>query len=158
MVNTEELALITNPILHDSDGDGWNDENEITVGSDPLDPLSSPNQVLSGGPITEVIIPAALGDDGVVGVVYGRPIVEVNVPKPEGVGAGANGIVYGRPMVELNLPAPSDQAGGGSFAAYGRPIVELNLPSITTGAGSSTKTMMGRPEVIVIIGDDQHLR
>ena len=158
LVNTEELALITNPILHDSDGDGWNDENEITVGSDPLDPLSSPNQVLSGGPITEVIIPAALGDDGVVGVVYGRPIVEVNVPKPEGVGAGANGIVYGRPMVELNLPAPSDQAGGGSLAAYGRPIVELNLPSITTGAGSSTKTMMGRPEVIVIIGDDQHLR
>jgi hypothetical protein len=112
LINTEELVIITNPVLSDSDGDGWNDENEITVGSDPLDPNSLPNQVLIGGPITELAIPRPLTDGVVVGAVYGRPIVEVNLPQPEGVGSGANGIVYGRPTVELNIPAPSDQAGG----------------------------------------------
>ena len=158
LLNEEELVFITNPVLPDTDVDGWNDENEITVMSDPLDPLSFPNQVLIASPVTELNIPTAVFGGDVVGTVYGSPVVELNLPKPQGVGSGANGIVYGRPAVELNLPAPSERAGGGSLSAYGRPVVELNIPAISSGVLSATKTQMGRPEVIVIIGDDLHIQ
>ena len=177
--NLREVDLGTSFFLADSDADLWNDENEVTVGSDPLDPGSIPNQVLTASPITEISIPSATNEDGVVGVVYGGPIttvsipsatserggagtvyggpiVEMNIPTPEGVGEGANGIVIGRPVVSLTIPAPSELPGGSSRAAYGRPIVELNLPAVTSTLSSLTKTAVGRPEVIVIIGDDDH--
>ena len=158
LVNLRELEIGTSIALSDTDADLWNDENEVAVASDPLDTLSFPSQILIAAPITELVIPSPLSDGRVVGTVYGSPVVELNLPKPQGVGSGANGIVYGRPTVELNLPVPSERAGGGSLSAYGRPVVELNIPATSSGALSATKTQMGRPEVIVIIGDDLHIQ
>jgi hypothetical protein len=43
----------TDPLLVDTDGDGWDDAEEVAFGSDPNDPLSNP-----GGPSVPMMPPA----------------------------------------------------------------------------------------------------
>jgi len=42
LTDQQEFLLGTNPLNRDTDGDGWIDEVEVTMGSDPLSPLSTP--------------------------------------------------------------------------------------------------------------------
>ena len=46
LTNAEEISLGTDIYNSDSDGDGVNDKQEVTAGSDPLDPASKPESSL----------------------------------------------------------------------------------------------------------------
>jgi hypothetical protein len=47
----QEMTFGTDPTMADTDGDGWNDETEITLGSNPNDPRSRP-WIFASAPMT----------------------------------------------------------------------------------------------------------
>ncbi|MFN6378661.1 MAG: tandem-95 repeat protein [Flavobacteriales bacterium] len=59
LTNEEEQALGTDPIVADTDGDGINDGDEVTNGSNPLDPCD-PNDAAC---IKDVTVPQAITPD-----------------------------------------------------------------------------------------------
>src|SRR2546423_9966593 len=48
--NLAEQAHATNPLVADTDGDGWSDEAEVTGNGDPLDPKVGPQLFVSAAP------------------------------------------------------------------------------------------------------------
>jgi hypothetical protein len=52
--NAEEVLLGTNPLMADSDGDGWIDGIEVADGRNPLDPLSFPEAITIARPEVRV--------------------------------------------------------------------------------------------------------
>jgi len=57
-----EAALLTNPLVADTDGDGFDDGEEVAAGSDPLDPASlpSPAAVPALAPLLRLLLVAGL--------------------------------------------------------------------------------------------------
>jgi hypothetical protein len=100
----EEFLLGTSLVLPDTDGDGWWDEAEVTVGSDPLDPLSRPAMRLVASPIVELTRPAIGGADGFFrNAVIATPEISLILP---GLGSAGQerGAVVAQPSVEIILP------------------------------------------------------
>jgi hypothetical protein len=111
LTNLQEQAYGTNPDVADTDGDGWNDETEISGGSDPLNPGSRPKLFFVSSPpaaLAVPVIPARVASDFLMsGTVVARPSAALAVPLIPDSNAGlelARGTVVAHPPVALAIP------------------------------------------------------
>ncbi len=145
-----EFQAGTLPNVPDSDGDRWNDETELTAGSDPLNPVSRPRLFGVGLPSVSAglpHLPAGLA----FGQFVGRPSVSAGLPHlPVGT---APGQFVGRPSVSAGLP----QLAPGQSFIVGRPAFSVGIQGLTLDALSAAP-FVGRPAVSVGVagaGNDQ---
>lgn len=83
-----EVRFGTDPFLADSDGDGWNDEQEMSAGSSPISSNSTP-ALFTYNRNAPVVLPLGLASDPrspfppTLGAPVSRPLVKVTIqPKP----------------------------------------------------------------------------
>ena len=152
VTNSEELQRGTNPFLADTDGDGWNDRDEIDNDSDPINPLSRPKFTLVARPAVEVCLPSAetAGSSG-VGIVVAKPAVLVEVLSAEASGTSGVGSVVARPAVEICLPSADSAGTSGVGIVVARPAVLTDLPSPETAGTNAAGLLLARPPVSVRI-------
>jgi hypothetical protein len=81
--NAQEMQRGTNPLLPDSDSDGWLDGWEVAEGTNPLDAQSGLTLFVVARPSVQVIHPLIQDTDtNTLGVVLARPPVTVTNPPP----------------------------------------------------------------------------
>ncbi|MBW2725651.1 MAG: hypothetical protein JRE71_14810, partial [Deltaproteobacteria bacterium] len=62
LTDLEEAALGTNPLVGDTDGDGFNDGIEVSAGTDPLDPGDFPVSIpATSSPMKFLIVGLLIG-------------------------------------------------------------------------------------------------
>ncbi|MCG3196502.1 MAG: hypothetical protein GHCLOJNM_00978 [bacterium] len=144
LVNRREFEQGTGPLIADTDGDDWNDETEVTAGSDPLNPGSTPFLQVAARPPVSLSLG---GNNGVVpaGTVVARPPVSVSVGGNDG--EISTGIVIARPPVSVSV------GGNDGFLATG---VVLARPPVTVSLMGqdgiiSSGTVIANPPVDVEI-------
>ena len=131
LINTDEILNRTNPLLADSDGDGWIDGIEVADRRDPLDAQSFPKVIAVAAPsvgvqlspMDETINPShlvvakpsvevllqSIDDVTVSPFRYAQPLVQVDLPPMDENLAAINRLVVGVPPVQVLLPSPDDQ-------------------------------------------------
>ena len=142
-VDPPEGLAPTDPLNPDTDGDGFWDGEEVTAGTDALDPLSFPIKVIASLPIFQP------GNDAYLGHPCGQPVIlylnqplpstatitspwviDVNGEEPVPV-AGTTTILPGRQAIAF---APT----GNSFTPWAEdqespPVYEIDFTTATTG-------------------------
>lgn len=148
LLNSNELARGTSPLLADTDGDGWSDGVEVSDGTDPLNSNSSPRAFFVGRPPLDVVLPSfdEIGTTG-IGITMGSPGVELVFPSLDEVDS-TSGVTMGRPPVDVVLPAfdEIDPTGG---ITIGGPPVEVVFPSLDE-VDSSSGVTIGRPPLEIM--------
>jgi hypothetical protein len=136
----------THPGLADSDQDGWNDESEVTGGSNPLDRLSTPRVWVVAQPRLGLGLPARSGASGQVGwgTQLASPPISVSVPAVA-LGQLGRPQVIARPRLGLGLPAGVGTEGARAMVV-GRPVVRVGLGGHTAGP-EKPSTTVARPPV-----------
>lgn len=171
LLNANELARSTNPLLADTDGDGWSDGVEVADGTDPLNPSSTPRTwfvgrpplnvalpsfdeigttgtgITMGGPPVEAVFPSIDEVDSTLGITFGRPALNVVFPAIDEIDA-TSGITMGRPPVEL-LFHSLDEVDSSSGVTIGRPPLELVFPALDEIDSILTGITLGRPPVSI---------
>ena len=103
----EEAQLMTNPLLSDSDGDGYIDSAEFGSGSDPTEGASLPPEIIANAWSQ----PVAIQNDAAPVVFYGEgwsaPITIQNLSAP----IDFFGEVWSAPTTVVNVAAPIDLYG-----------------------------------------------
>lgn len=149
--NYREALAGTDPNKADTDGDGWNDEAEVSGGSNPLDPRSRPVGFVSAVPRLNV---ARLGDltSGILAnaSVIAQPAVFTarQVSATDGTGSAsfiATPTVFASRQISAN-----DGTGRASFMATPT-VVATRQVSASDGSGSAV--VIATPEVNVQIGN-----
>lgn len=140
LTNLQEQAAGTNPTVADTDGDGWNDETELTAGSDPLNPNSKPKLFFvstPGAALAVPVIPDTEASDFLqIGAVVARPAAALAVPVLPTASAQlelARGTVVARPAAALAipvLPPASAQLELARGTAVARPAAALAIPVV----------------------------
>lgn len=104
LTNAQEIALGTDPFRADTDEDGFNDAVEVTAGSNPLDPQSTPIHY------TYTVISIWNNSDPSVasGVWIGPPISIFNRTDP----SASTGVLLGAPVSVFNQTVPGGYASG----------------------------------------------
>ena len=152
----KEFLNGTNPFVKDSDGDGWNDEQEVTAGSDPLDPLSTPKLLFTAEPPVSIVLPGpGPGTGGGVGLSVGTflayPPVGVVIPGVAGSGKLGLGTTVANPPVGVVLPSvTSGQNTLGVTVA--NPPVGVVVPGPGTAPEAQLGTTVANPPVKVQYG------
>lgn len=107
--NAREFVAGTLPRNPDTDGDRWNDETEVTAGSDPLNPASLPRLVWAGAARVDAmrvsITEPGPGGVGVAGTFVGRPPVATLRPLAAELGTVTAGTHVSQPPVTVLRPA-----------------------------------------------------
>jgi hypothetical protein len=81
--NGDEMVYGTNPVVADTDGDGWVDGIEVAERSDPLDPQSYPRTFYTAPPPISFHVPDINESGGPLqGLTLGRPPITIKLPKP----------------------------------------------------------------------------
>lgn len=128
--NLDELARGTNPTKRDTDGDGWPDGVEVEVGSNPLDPNSTPVLFMVGENSISLVIPATPSVElAAGGVIVSEPTVGLVLPAVPTAEIAVGGITVGEPQVGLVLPRSPTLESGGTGLTVAEPVVGLVLPS-----------------------------
>ena len=130
--NAHEILLGSNPMQQDTDGDGWWDEVEMSVGSDPLDPNSRPFIMAVSSPSVFLLLPAN-----------------------EGAGGLTNNTIVATPSVSLELPADQGPEGLALNTTVAEPPVSLVLPWDTGAGGLTNNTFVAMPPVALVLPADQ---
>lgn len=130
LTNRREFQAGTDAAMPDSDGDGWNDEAEVTAKSDPLDPDSVPRWFVAGwgNPSASLLSTTTEGEFGPVftGVFVGRPMLSGLVLSLKDSDAVTAGGYVARPPVAVVQPAVKIEADPNTFV-YGRPPVSVRI-------------------------------
>ncbi|MDB6037111.1 MAG: hypothetical protein JWM99_952, partial [Verrucomicrobiales bacterium] len=89
LINRLEQIAGTNPLKADSDNDGWNDEAEVSAGSDPLDPNSKPSMLVSARPLVRIgLTQFAFAENG-AGLTVAFPPLKIGLPAfPDNLSGG----------------------------------------------------------------------
>ncbi len=149
LTNLQEQVRRTNGNHPDTDGDSWNDETEVTGGSNPLDANSRPRLVAVSKPPLAVVLPSSLGPLGLTAnVTIAAPPVALVLPSLVGAIFPPNTTVAG-PPVSLVLPSLIGANLAPNTTVAGPPI-SLVLPSLI-GANLSPNTTVAAPPVSVIL-------
>lgn len=142
---------LTQPL--DSDGDGWNDVDEITVGSNPLDPRSRPPITVVAAPPVTLLLPANVGSEGLAwNTAVAQPPVSLLLPANEGAGGLPPNTTLASPPLALLLPTDAGPEGLAWNTALAQPPVALLLPASLGAAGLTNNTVLGQPPVRLQIG------
>ena len=172
LTNAEEAAAHTNPFIADTDGDGWNDEVEVSDGTDPLDPTKHPKLTVLAMPVVQVALSSpdeTLTTNGAL-IGYGSglaaPPVGVFLDSPDAVPTNnaallGYGTVLAVPPLEVTLNAAdqfptTDAALLGYGTVAGMPPVAIGLVApdevpVTTGSLIGYGTVAGFPPVSVVL-------
>ena len=178
--NAREILLGTDPMRQDTDGDGWWDEAEMSVGSDPLDPKSRPfimavsspqvslvlpanegaggltNNTIVATPSVSLVLPADQGPEGLaLNTTVAEPPVSLVLPWNTGAGGLTNNTVVAMPPVALVLPADQGPEGLALNTTVAEPPVSLVLPWDTGAGGLTNNTVVAMPPVALVLPADQ---
>lgn len=149
-----ELALDTDPAVSDSDGDGWNDETEVTSGHDPLERADHPLPFVASAPVATVTLAPPEASHGTFGsLVAGQGHVAVVSPRsPTDASCMGIGVLAGGARTELVSPAtPLDLDNTLLGFVAGAPSVSLVLPApVTESGGLVSGTYPGAPRVDLV--------
>lgn len=157
--NRREQAAGTNPLVVDSDGDGWSDEQEFTGGSDALDPNSKPKLFFTASPPVSIVIPGAQisgagGFNGLpVGITVSQPPSSIVLPGPAQAGGVTVGLTLALPPVSIVVPGPAAGNGVQIGLTIAQPPASVILPGITQNPGLQLGTTVAKPPVSVKIGN-----
>ena len=145
---------VTQPL--DSDGDGWNDVDEITVGSNPLDPRSRPPMMVVSAPPVGVLLPANVGPAGLaLNTTVANPPVALLLPAdcgPEGLALNAT---VANPPIAVLLPAKEGSGGLALNTTVALPPVALLLPADVGPAGLALNTTVANPQTALLLPSNQ---
>jgi hypothetical protein len=140
---------VTQPL--DSDGDGWNDVDEITVGSNPLDPRSRPPMTVVSAPPVAMLLPANVGPAGLaLNTTVANPPIALLLPAncgPEGL---ALNTTVANPPVAVLLPANEGPAGLALNTTIATPPAAFLLPADQGPGGLALNTTIATPPVALI--------
>jgi hypothetical protein len=154
LTNLQEQANnVTHPLVADTDGDGWNDEVELTVGSNPVDRLSTPRLMVVATPTVRVI-------SGGLGSPAGLPANVTVAEPPLRVIAGGLGNQGGvlanttvaRPPVRVITAGLGNSGGLTASITVAQPPVRVITGGLGNAAGLSANVAVARPPVRVIPG------
>ncbi len=128
--NADELRIGLNPLVADTDGDGWVDGVELADGTSATNPSSRPPMTFLARPAVEVLRQSAemLGTAGAA-TALARPAVEVLRPSPEMDGSAGAATFLARPPVEILRPTPDMDGSAGPATFFARPPVEITRPA-----------------------------
>ena len=150
LTNAEEIRRGTNPLLADTDGDGWFDGDELDNNSDPLDRKSRPNMTFVAQPpvLIELPSPETFGTSD-AGVVLARPPLLLDLPSPDTFGNAGVGVVLAQPPVLIDLPSPETFGTSGVGIVLARPPLLLDLPSPETFGNAGVGVVLAHPPVSI---------
>jgi len=123
-----EIRIFTDFLNPDTDGDGWNDEVEVTTGSDPLVPNLALPGLYRGSPLVSVLLPGQKpgNPDTTVGV---QATPQVNILLQGGLSnqTAGLGVFLATPLVTILRQGalPGQIIGLGTFSAT--PLVNVLL-------------------------------
>jgi hypothetical protein len=131
----------THPGLADTDQDGWNDESEVTGGSNPLDRLSTPRLWVVTSPKLGLGLPARSEAGGISGWGTQRasPPISISVPALES-GPLGRAQVLARPRVGVGLAAGVGTEGTRAMVV-GLPVVRVGLGGHMSGPDTPSTTV-----------------
>jgi hypothetical protein len=111
LTNLQEMQHGTNPLVADTDGDGWPDGVEVADGKDPLDPKSKPRVVITATPGSSVVFPSSdnIGTTGGPFALASPPAI-VAFPGLDTGGTGGVPVVIAIPPARVFFPG-LDPAG-----------------------------------------------
>lgn len=122
-----EFQVGTLPNVADSDGDRWNDEAELSAGSDPLSARSVPRLFLGGQPAVSAGLPS-LPPQLAYGIFNSAPSLSAAVPQL----TPGQSLIVGLPAVSGIVPAfPPGGLQGSLFV--GRPDVSVGVTGLNQG-------------------------
>jgi hypothetical protein len=125
--NAREFQTGTSPGAADTDGDGFNDEVELTAGSDPLSRLSTPVFYIVGQPAVSAGLPS-LPPQLAYGIFTSAPSLSAAVPQL----TPGQSLIVGLPAVSGIVPAfPPGGLQGSLFV--GRPDVSVGVTGLNEG-------------------------
>jgi hypothetical protein len=106
LTNLQEMQHGTNPLIADTDGDGWPDGVEVADGKDPLDPKSRPAVVVTANPGSTVVFPS-LDNTGRTGGLFAlaSPPAQLVFPTLDTAGTNGTSLVMAFPPVRLTFPS-----------------------------------------------------
>jgi hypothetical protein len=141
---------VTQPL--DSDRDHWNDVDEITVGSNPLDPRSRPPMMVVSAPPVAVLLPADVGPAGLaLNTTVASPPAALLLPANSGPEGLALNTTVANPPVALLLPANEGPAGLALNTTIATPPVTLLLPADQGPGGLALNTTVANPPVSLVL-------
>jgi hypothetical protein len=150
LINSDEILNNTNPLLADSDGDGWIDGTEVADRRDPLDPQSFPIIIAVASPAVGVqLIPS---DDAVATnpLVVARPAVNVLLTPIDDV--TPSNFLNAQPLVTINLPPIDEEIIPASYITVARPSVGIQLwPAEEDLVGLVDSLVVARPLVQLLM-------
>jgi len=151
LINSDEILNRTNPLLADTDGDGWLDGLEVADRRDPLDPASGLRFTYVASPAAGVYLPAA---DEILdmskAMVVARPDVGVNLLLPDENLAVVAKITVAQPAVGINLLSPDEDLAVLPKITVAQPQVGVNLLSPDEDLATLPKMTVAQPLVEIL--------
>ncbi len=149
--NSDELARGTSPTKRDTDGDAWPDGAEVEIGSNPLDPNSTPVLFIVGENSVSLVLPATPNVESAAGgVVVSEPTVGLVLPAVPTAEVAVGGITLGEPQVGLVLPRSPTLESGDDGLTVAEPVVGLVLPG-SVGVGTVSDGLTVSEPVVGIV-------
>ena len=139
LTNMQEIALGTDPLSLDTDGDGWPDGLEVFFKSNPLDPLSFPHPALSAGWVSSSVfsmlnrVNPASGTAGTTQYISSRVFSLLDTHNPSIGTAGTTQYVSSPVFSFLNTSNPALGITGVRQYVSGRIFSMLNALNPSTG-------------------------
>lgn len=147
--DVNELQRGTNPLNPDSDGDGWDDGVEVADGTNPLDPSSQPRMTFASSPPVAVTVPETLA--AAAGLVLANPLIEVTLPALEEQTQPQPTWVLASPPVEIVVPSLGEVNPSANGLTMANPPVEVVLSALEETQPPSALWIVTRPPVEVIV-------
>jgi hypothetical protein len=123
LTNGEELRLGTNPVVADTDGDGWKDGFEVLAQSNPLDPKSVPQAYYMASPPMAIHLSSVdeLGSNA--GTTLAHPPLDVYIATPDDDLKSTRGLTLASPPIAVQITDLLEQG-----ITLARPPLRLKLP------------------------------
>jgi hypothetical protein len=153
LTNVQEMRRGTNPLIADTDGDGWPDGVEVADGKDPLDPKSRPSTLLIATPKFSVVFPSLdnvgrAGGLGGAATTLALPPVRVVSPGLTEFGTN-NTLTRASPPVGVFFPSFGTVGTSGAATTLALPPLRVVSPGLTEFGTNNTVFLASPPTRVV---------